>query len=202
MQKVVSLKPRLPGASVTLDTCSDDELMLLVRGGEKAALAVLATRHLARLTSFCARQLSDRAAADDLAQDVWVRLWASRVSYEPQGKFVVLLYTIARNLCRNHARSSRRRGRWLGSPPLDFTTDHAPSEALTALLERERLRDAQHSLARLSEAMREAILLRFHEGLSYEDIAAVVGAPESTVRSRVFHGLKEMRAQLMRKEGR
>src|SRR5690349_19488285 len=110
MSEVIPLEPRRGAArGASIDERSDDELMLLVRAGVKAALAALAARHVARLTSFCAKLLGDLPAAEDVVQETWIRLWAHRESYRPEGKFVVLLYTMARNLCRNQARASRRR---------------------------------------------------------------------------------------------
>ncbi len=132
-------------------------------------------------------------------QETWIRLWASRASYRPEGKLFVLLYTTARNLCRNRARGTRRRERWLptASTPVEIerVADERPDH-VRVLIEIERQRDVNQALGELPEPMREALLLRFGEGLAYEDIAAIVGASESTVRSRVFHGLKRLSGQL------
>lgn len=200
MSKVIPLKPRPePARAAPLAERSDDELMLLARAESKAALATLAERHVGRLTSFCAKQLGEVAAAEDVVQETWIRVWAHRKEYRPQGKFLVLLYTTARNLCRNHARGARRRERWLPSlaapADLDGVVDERPDH-VEALIARELQGDVHRALGELPEPMREALLLRFGEGLAYEDVAAIVGASESTVRSRVFHGLKRLSAHL------
>lgn len=190
------LRPERPAS---LAERSDDELVLLARAGAKPALAALVERHIGRLTSFCAKLLGDLSAAEDVVQETWIRLWALREAYRPEGKFVVLLFTTARNLCRNHARGARRRERWLPSAGSDVALDHitdGASDHLGALIERERQRGVHQALSELPEPMREAVLLRFDEALAYEDIAAIVGASESTVRSRVFHGVKRLRAHL------
>jgi RNA polymerase sigma-70 factor (ECF subfamily) len=201
MSKVVPIAPRTgPAPRASLEDCSDDELMLLMRGGATTALRVLAARHLVRLQRFCTKFLRDPHAADDVVQETWLRIWSLRSAYRPEGKFVVLLFTSARNLCRNHARSTQRRAHWLPSagPTLDLELlADAQGDHLSGLIERERQRAIESALHELPEAMVEALLLRFSEALSYEDIARIVGAPESTVRSRVFHGLKQLRARVL-----
>lgn len=200
MPKVISLETRRGAArDAPLAERSDDELMLLVRAGMHAALAALATRHTGRLSRFCAKQLGDAGAAEDVTQETWIRLWASRTSYRPEGKLLVLLYTTARNLCRNQARGVQRREHWLPSTSspveLERVLDERPDH-VGALIAIECQRAVNQALGELPEPMREALLLRFGEGLAYEDIAAIVGASESTVRSRVFHGLKRLSGHL------
>ncbi len=177
---------------------SDDDLMLLVRAGEAAALSALVHRHLGRLAGFCTKLLGDASLADEVCQETWLTLWTHRASYRPEGKLTVLLFTTARNACRNRLRSSRRRNRWLPPAPESALEGVAGDDAghLDRMLARERQRDLMRALDELPEAMREAVLLRFQEGLSYEDIARIVEAPESTLRSRVHHGLKELKKKL------
>jgi RNA polymerase sigma-70 factor (ECF subfamily) len=177
---------------------TDDELMLLAKAGARDAFGVLARRHMERLVRFCAKQVGDLAAAEEVAQDTWAYLWATRERYLPQGKFLVLLFTAARNRCVNHHRGARRKSSWL-APEGDGTQVDlhaaAPSH-LDALLVRERQRGILAALAKIPPASREALLLRFGEELSYEEMSAVQGAVPSTIRSRVHHGLKELRALL------
>ncbi len=145
----------------------------------------------------------DPGRAEELAQETWLQIWSARASYQAQGKFAVFLYTAARNRCRNHARDSRRRGRWVvadGGPSLDLAA-RSP-EQLDEVLAEERRRTVNEALAALPEKLREAVVLRFSQGLEYEDMALLLGTGESTLRSRVHHGLKKLRERLERGTGR
>jgi RNA polymerase sigma-70 factor (ECF subfamily) len=200
--KVVPLAPARSGAAPSERAeLSDEDLMLLVRAGSREAMATLAERHVRRLTGFCVKLTGDAAAGEDIVQEVLLRLWTRRAEWQPRGRFVALLYTAARNLCRNRARDLRRRGRWLLPEGADLEAGrlHAKDGDVEAMLARERRRDAQRALGELSEAMREAVILRFDLEMSYEAIATIVGASESTVRSRVHYGLLRLRALV--KEG-
>jgi RNA polymerase sigma-70 factor (ECF subfamily) len=176
---------------------SDDELMLLARAGSREAMATLASRHVGPLTSFCAKLTGDPGAAEDIVQEVLLRLWKGRAGWTPRGRVIALLYTTARNLCRNRARDLRRRSRWLLPETAGLEAASAGANAgesdVEAVLARERRRDALRALGELSEAMREAVILRFDLEMSYEAIASIVGASESTVRSRVHYGLLRLR---------
>ena len=201
--KVVPLQSaRSAAASAPLGELSDEDLMRLVRAGSREAMATLAERYVRPLTSFCAKRTGDAGAAEDIVQEVLLRLWRRRAEWQPRGRLKALVYTAALNLCRNRARNSRRRSLWMSPAPLDLDAADrtAPASDVEALLLRERVRDARRALADLPEAMREALLLRFDAEMSYEDISAIVGAPESTVRSRVHHALLRMRASVREEE--
>lgn len=178
----------------------DDDLMREVAAGSREAMRVLAERYAAPLTSFCAKAIGDRAVAEEIVQETFVRVWHHRAYYRASGKFNVYLLTAARNLCRNHARSASRFGRWFGKriDEAELSSVRGDDDPVEELLELERAEHVKTALAALALPMREAILLRFDQGLAYEEIAEIVGAPESTVRSRVHHGLKELRRVLTR----
>ncbi|MFT3767914.1 MAG: sigma-70 family RNA polymerase sigma factor [Minicystis sp.] len=190
--------PRGAARGAPLGERSDDDSMLLVRAGRPDALAVLVQRHLGRLANFCTKLLGDAALADEVCQQTWLQIWTHRASYRPEGKFAVLLFTAARNACRNQARAARRRDRWIPVAPVEGFEGVADDRAgdLDRLLDRERRRALLDALDKLPDPMREAVLLRFQEDLSYEDIARIVGTSESTLRSRVHHGLKQLRRHL------
>lgn len=181
----------------------DDELMLLVRAGAADALAVVVSRYHERLISFCAKRTGDLMAAEELVQEVFLRLWRGRESYRSEGKLVVFLYTIARNLCANHGRWWRRRARWFSSAPAEQDTARSPIDGhVDVLLERERRREVELAIAALPAKLREAILLRFEHDLPYEQMSQILGANESTVRSRVHLGLEQLRARVAYGESR
>lgn len=182
-------------AAQRLEDRSDDELMRLAASGVRPAFEVLVSRHMPKLTSFAIKMLGDRRAGEDVAQDTWLQVWTGRARYRPRGRFEAFLYTIARNRCRNAARSSRRRGRahadWFADADEPASTE--PSH-FAALLERERRARVYEGIAALPPKLREALLLRFEQGLEYPDIARIVGRSESTVRSRVCNGVRRLRA--------
>jgi RNA polymerase sigma-70 factor (ECF subfamily) len=171
--------------------------MALVRLDGAAAFRVLVVRHALRLATFCGRMLGDRASAPEVAQDVWLALWDARRRWEPTGRFSAFLYTIAFSRCRNAARARRRRGAVFSPEPLPLDAqDPARRDEVDRLLEAERRERLWEALGTLPTAMREAVLLRFVEDLSYDEIERVVDANASTVRSRVHHALRRLRDRL------
>jgi RNA polymerase sigma-70 factor (ECF subfamily) len=177
--------------------------MVLARAGAREAFAALVARHMGRLSGFCARMTGDPGRAEELAQETWLQVWSARGSYRAEGKFTVFLYTAARNRCRNLACDSKRRVRWVvpdGGPGLAAAAESP--EQLDEILAQERRRTVNEALAALPEKLREALVLRFSQGLEYEDMALLLGTAESTLRSRVHHGLKRLRASLERGKGR
>jgi len=187
--------PRLVRAAPEpLPARSDDELMTLAQAGLRDAFAVLVERHAERLVQVCARFVNDGELGAELAQDTWVSLWSERAKYRADGRFVVWLITAARNRCRNHA---RQRGVVRRHAETATHAEAPPSaEQIDRLLLEERRRRVREALGRLPERMREAVLLRYAEELGYDEMATVLSVGESTLRSRVHHGLRLLRGLL------
>ena len=194
----------VPGArpGVPIADRTDEELMVLTRAGSQAAFSQLAARYLHRVINYCVKFTGDRRSGEELAQETFLQLWAHRQRYVAISGFAVYLFTVARNRCRNLGRSWRRRRPFEldGAPPVDVASATDDSQ-LDVLLERERQRDVRAALARLPGKQREAVILRFDQGLSYPDIAAIVRRPEATVRSRVFLGIRRLRELLQDQNG-
>jgi RNA polymerase sigma-70 factor (ECF subfamily) len=193
--RILPLPGRRPPADAYASR-ADDELMRLVRVGERGAFAALMTRHHARLGDVCVKLTGSRAIGDELAQETWLRVWAHRADYRASGQFDGFLFTIARNLVKNHLRGARRRGRVVADADGEATAAALEGTHLDALLARERQAYALEALASLPGPLREALVLRFAAGLDYAQMGAIAGASESTLRSRVFHGLRRLRARL------
>lgn len=167
----------------------DDALMARAAQGDERAYAELMERYERRVRGFCRLLLRDEASAYDLAQDVFLKVWARRAHYRPQGRFKEFLFMVARNTCRSHARKRAvfdLLGVWVGSEQLERVAVAAP----TTSVHDERLHCLELALLRLPERFRVPLTLRFVEGLDYAAIARVIGRTESAARSRVFYGLK------------
>jgi RNA polymerase sigma-70 factor (ECF subfamily) len=173
---------------------SDDELMALARGGLRSAFATLVERHAERVARLCVRFVNDQQLGRELAQDTWVLVWQGRDKYRGEGGFVAWLITVARNHCRNELR--RRKLAELRRDELTVPDGPSSPGQLDSLLVEERRQRVRRALDELSPALREALLLRYAEGLRYDEITQVVGAGESTLRSRVHHGLKALKQKL------
>jgi RNA polymerase sigma-70 factor (ECF subfamily) len=175
---------------------SDDELMQLSCAGLRSAFAVLVERYALRVVNLCARFMNDVQLGRELAQDAWVLVWQGRDKYRGDGSFVAWLVTVARNHCRNEL---RRRKSVKAHERAELDEDAAQSaKQLDSLLAEERRRRVRAALGELSGPLREALLLRYAEELRYDEIASVVGTGESTLRSRVHHGLKALKDKLER----
>ncbi len=191
-------------AAAEAPVLGDDELLMLrARGGDARAFEGLAHRYASRLVMYCMQFTRSLALAEETAQDTWLGLWSNRASYEPTARFVVLLFTAARNRCRNVHRGNVRAVAALGRPDpdadaVDALSSREPS-GLDQLIASERARSVFAGIDALSPPLREAIVLRVVDELSYADIAAIVGIPEATARSRVYLAVQKLR-DLARKE--
>lgn len=168
----------------------DDALMQRARRGESPAFDALVLRHQARLRKLAQRRLAQVDSAADVTQNVFLQVLEAIERYEPRGKFDAYLNQVLKNQCRmeNRARSVRVEAR---------TTDVAPDDlAATAECDRESLLASAQVLARLDGKLRDVVELRHGLGLSFPEIAALVGAPVGTVRRRHFDALKRLQHAL------
>jgi RNA polymerase sigma-70 factor (ECF subfamily) len=154
----------------------------------------LVRRHAERLVRVCARLVGDVSLGRELAQDTWVLLWRGRDKYRPEGRFIAWLITVARNHCRNEIR--RRQSASKRATALAMEPDSGRRLQLDLLLEQERQGRVRQALEQLSSPHREALLLRVGEGLRYDEMKQVTQASDSTLRSRVHHGLKALKQKL------
>ena len=171
--------------------------MLAYRAGDAAAFDALYARHRGGVFRYLRRQAGNAAVAEELFQDVWMRLIDARARYEPQAKFTTWLYTIAHNRLMDHFRSGKRAA--LVSyddeddpPPEPVADTPRPDETLA------RKQDAARLLAAidaLPAAQREAFVLQQEGSLSVEEIAAATGVNRETAKSRLRYAMAKLRAQ-------
>jgi RNA polymerase sigma factor (sigma-70 family) len=168
---------------------TDETLMRGVRDGEFAQLGLLFERHHAGLFDFFCRTLGDRSSAEDLVQEVFIRILKYRRTYRDEGRFQTWMFHIARNVRTDHVR--KRRPDQLTARLPEPAADAAHAAAVEAAQDIERLRQA---LMRLPHDRRELIVLARYRGLSHDEIAAVLRVDAGTVRVRLHRALKELRA--------
>ena len=169
--------------------------MLAAKGGDAEAFTVLARRYSSKLVAHCRALTRDAEVAREAAQETWLGRWSGRSGYEPSSPFVVYLFTAARNRCRNAHRTKARAGAALGvrgTTDVDTLASASPS-GLDQVLAEERRRHLSERIDTLSVPLREALVLRVTNELSYAHIAAILGVPEATARTRVHLAVQKLR---------
>ncbi len=177
------------------DPRSDDDLMLAYARGEMPAFEVLYERYRQPLYRYLLHALGDRAAADDLYQDVWSRIIDARARFRRGNGFRRYAFRIAHNRLVDHWRQVGRRGEHaeLEERRLSAPTEDQPECASEREQQVRRLHEA---LMQLSNEQREAFLLQQEAGLSLADIAGRSGVGRETVKSRLRYAVRKLRALL------
>jgi RNA polymerase sigma factor (sigma-70 family) len=180
----------------------DIRLMQLVSAGETGAFEELVERHQRLVVGTVARMLGSNSDVEDIAQQVFVRVWKSAKRYVPRAKFTTWLLKITRNLVFNEM---RRRSRHAQLPLQVASEDEErpiKDERATApdasLLEQELQRAIETAIAQLPQTQRMAVVLRRYDELSYEQIAEVLDQSVPAVKSLLFRARTELRVRLGR----
>jgi RNA polymerase sigma-70 factor (ECF subfamily) len=184
---------------------SDVQLMLDVKAGDTTSFELLLCKYRTPLVNFLYRMVRDRTAAEDLAQEVFLRVYRARREYAPNAKFTTWLFRIATNLALNAVRDSRYRR-------LEFSIDQpgAGEESdLTGislpdrrpgieqeLMERDRAAFIRRAIETLPEKQRAAVLLHKYQELDYDEIAKILQCSESALKSILFRAYETLRVQL------
>ena len=175
-------------------------LMHLVASGDTAALEELIERHQALIAGTVARMLGSNSDVEDIAQQVFIRVWKSAGRYVPRAKFTTWLLKITRNLVFNELRRSKRHA----SIPIQTDPqgeelplkDEGGQTPDASLLERELRTAIEQAITALPESQRMALVLRRYEELSYEEIAEVLDLSVPAVKSLLFRARAELRERL------
>lgn len=183
---------------------ADEALMLAYAAGDAAAFDRLYARHRGGVYRYLLRHVGNAGLADELFQDVWMNAIRARATYAPTAKFATWIYTLAHHRLVDHWRSSgRARVDSLDDDGDDETgalVDAIPGsrvdEPETRVESRATRERIDAALAALPPAQRDAFLLHIESGLSLADIAAMTGAGEETVKSRVRYAYAKLRAAL------
>jgi RNA polymerase sigma-70 factor (ECF subfamily) len=164
----------------------DGDLICRIQQGDQSAFNQLVLKYRQRVMGVAARMLRDRVEAEDLAQDVFVKVYHSLKGFKGEALFSTWLYRITANSCLNHRRKRRfeDQGGSVMGDAADLLPDHESNPH--DLLEKKELKlFLEQAIQRLPEEQRIVLILRDIEGLSYEDIADTLGLELGTVRSRL-----------------
>jgi RNA polymerase sigma-70 factor (ECF subfamily) len=180
----------------TLASAEEAALVRRAQAGDRAAQADVVERYWERIYRWLYRLTRDRHTAEDLAQESLLRAFARLDSFEPGTNLGAWLFRIAHNALANHYRANRRRK----ALPSELADRSASPDRLAG--DRERLHLMQSALDKLSPEFRAALLLRAEEGLSFHEIAQIVGTTEETARWRVFKARRRLMKLLEPEEDR
>jgi len=199
--------PQTPTGTILPDwagAISDAEMMLRVKTGDESAFTYLVQKYRRQMVGFMYRMCHNPAAAEELAQEVFLRVYRARASYEASAKFNTWLYRIATNLAVNHARDTRheRPENTLRLDEPDQETGSTPDLAdgsLTAeeqILLRERMAVIRQKVQGLPERQRMAVIMHKYQQMDYREIADVMKLSESATKSLLFRAYETLREQL------
>jgi RNA polymerase sigma-70 factor (ECF subfamily) len=194
------LQPAMAGA----ESYTDAEVMLRVKAGDQSAFDYLVQKYRRPLVSFMYRMARNSAAAEDLAQEVFLRVYRSRQTYEASAKFTTWLYRIATNLAVNHARDTRHE-----RPEVTVSLDEPDEETGTTLdvadstisaeevlVRRERMVAIRSKVEALPERQKLAVIMHKYQQMDYKQIAEVLKLSESATKSLLFRAYETLREQL------
>jgi RNA polymerase sigma-70 factor (ECF subfamily) len=183
---------------------SDAEVMLELKAGNVAAFDVLLAKYRKQIVHFMFRMVHNQAVAEELAQEVFLRVYRSRETYRAEARFSTWLYRIATNLGVNHARDTRHERSaqtvYLDEPDSETgstpdVADQTPS-AEADLLREERMRAIRQHVMALPERQKTAVLMHKYQGMDYKQIGEVLKLSESATKSLLFRAYQTLRERL------
>ena len=179
----------------------DAELMVRVREGDGASFGVLLAKHRSSVIHFLYRMVQNQAVAEELAQEVFLRVYRSRSTYEPTARFTTWLFRIATHLALNALRDGKkhRLEARIDEESPEGTgrqfADEGPSVE-QKMVQQARLDEVRQAIANLPEKQRAAVLMHKYEEMEYSQIAKVLNSSESAVKSLLFRAYETLRARL------
>jgi len=189
-----------PTPSQSDENSLDVALMVRIGAGDPAAFRVLVERHQDAVVGTVAKMLGNPAEAQDISQQVFLRLWRHAKHYRPEAKFTTYLFTITRNLVFNESRRRRRRKEISSNEyeasshtQIEANPDRQPD---AELLQSELRQAVDAAIAALPEIQRMAVVLRRYEQMPYEEMAVVLGLSVSAVKSLLFRARTSLRESL------
>jgi RNA polymerase sigma-70 factor (ECF subfamily) len=186
---------------------SDVQLMLDVKAGDEESFALLLQRYRSPLVNFLYRMVRNREQAEDLAQEVFIRVYRARADYVPCAKFTTWLFRIATNLALNSVRDTRHQRMEVSlDAPVAPDAESGDERTLDVadkrpdieqhLVEEARKEMIRHAIDKLPEKQRAAVLLHKYQELDYGEIAKILACSESALKSLLFRAYESLRVEL------
>jgi len=182
---------------------TDESLMARVATGDQDSFAEIVKRYEAKARRYAWRFFRDTGIAEDIAQEVFLRIHRSAARYKPSGRFQTYLYRIAANLCYDRLRMLKRRGSSIQNTVDNYTLDHvedspsprfdAPERGVELQEEKAMVRDA---IGRLPPGLAQILTLREFEGLKYREIGDVLSIPVNEVKVKLHGARKRLQREL------
>jgi RNA polymerase sigma-70 factor (ECF subfamily) len=182
---------------------TDVQLMLDVKAGDEASFDFLLQKYRSPLVNFLNRMVRDQATAEDLAQEVFLRVYRARKQYTPSAKFTTWLFRIATNLALNSVRDNRHLRMGISidapadgddSPPLELKAREMRIDE--RMIERDRVEIIRRAIWSLPEKQRAAVLLHKYEEMDYGEIAGILDCSEGALKSMLFRAYETLRVEL------
>ncbi len=186
---------------------TDVQLMLDVKAGDEASFELLLRRYRTPLVNFLYRMVRNREQAEDLAQEVFLRVYRARADYVPSAKFTTWMFRIATNLALNSLRDNRHQKMEISidapltpdseegdERPLDVPEKHPNIEQ--HLVEEARRKMIRRAIDKLPEKQRAAVLLHKYQELDYAEISKILNCSESALKSLLFRAYESLRVEL------
>jgi len=179
----------------------DAQLMLRVREGDHSSFGMLLERHRGPVLHFLYRMVQNQAVSEELAQEVFLRVYRSRETYEPTAKFTTWLFRIATHVALNSIRDRKKEKghESLDEEMLDGTERQVADRQPTVeqeMVHEVKLREVRQAIEALPAKQRAAVLMHKYESLDYAQIAGVLGCSESAIKSLLFRAYETLRDRL------
>jgi RNA polymerase sigma-70 factor (ECF subfamily) len=185
-------------------TCAvdlDNELMRCVQRDDASSFAVLLGRNRGLVVNYLSRMVLNRAIAEELAQDVFIRVYRSRQTWEPTAKFSTWLYRITTNVALNHFRDEKRSRHYISLDMRDAAQLRRQAQDAAVLVEERLVREVvaqqiRRAIRSLPPKQRAAVIMHKYDDMDYSQIAGVLGCSPSAVKALMFRAYETLRMRL------
>ena len=168
----------------------DNKLVRLIKLGDKDAFQTLVKKHYSNIYSYCYRSVQNKDIAEDLTQEIFMKLVSSIYNYRFTGKFTNYIFTIAVNTCADYFRKTKHNYEYDYEIETIVSKELSPEELMIKYNEQAVIK---HKIDILPDIQKDAIILYYYHDLKAKDIAIITGVPLATVKSRIKQGLDKLK---------